>query len=94
MELELFENGYINGKNELLEIENDLVFGLLKSSDLNASVINEPRKYTIITQTQVGQSTDYIKSYPKTYKYLIDNVEYFNRRKSSIYKNKPFISSC
>ncbi|HRF38258.1 MAG TPA: hypothetical protein PK198_05705, partial [Saprospiraceae bacterium] len=76
-----------------VQLENDLVYGILKSSDLKNTVINEPRKYTIITQKKVGQETNYIKyNYPKTYKYLSGHQDIFNSRKSSIYNNKPLFS--
>lgn len=93
MELESENGHFVNNKNEIVEIENDLVYGLLKSSDLKGNIIDKPRKYTIITQKKVGQETKYIKGqFPKTYKYLFNNLEHFNRRKSSIYKGKPLFS--
>lgn len=93
MELEIVNGHFINNKKETVEIENDLVYGLLKSSDLKGNVINKPRKYTIITQKKIGQETKYIKEkYQKTYNYLFNNIEHFNKRKSSIYKGKPLFS--
>ena len=42
---------------------------------------------------KIGQETNYIKNkYPKTYKYLQNNSEIFNKRKSSIYNGKPAFS--
>src|SRR5690606_33161421 len=92
MELDYSEGFYFNKKNDKIDLEQDLIYRLLKSSDLNQEVISESRKFTIITQKKVGQDTSYIKEYPKTYKYLIDNIKYFDARKSSIYKNKPNFS--
>ena len=93
MELENINGHYLNNNKETIEIEKDLVYGLLKSSDLKGNVIDKSRKYTIITQKKIGQETNYIKNqYPKTYNYLINNIEYFNKRKSSIYKGKPVFS--
>ena len=93
MELEIENGHYINNNKETVEIENDLIFGLLKSSDLKGTVIDKCRKYTIVTQKKVGQETNYIKElYPKTYHYLFKNIEYFKKRKSSIYKGKPIFS--
>lgn len=90
MELEKVNGYYENGLNEKIIIENDLIYGILKSSDLKNSVIKEARKYTIVTQKNIGQDTNYIKyNYPKTYKYLIDHQDIFNSRKSGIYNNKP-----
>jgi hypothetical protein len=93
MELEKVNGQYLNALNEEAELESDLVYGILKSSDLKNTVIRIPRKYTIVTQRKVGQETSYIRtSYPKTYQYLINHQNSFGARKSSIYKNKPSFS--
>ncbi len=81
---------WINGLGQCAEIEDDLVYGLAKSSDLKKPVITRPRKFVIITQQSIGESTLYIKThFPKLYTYLKTHQEALNRRKSSIYKNKP-----
>ncbi len=93
MELEHVNGQYKNQNNEQFEIENDLVFGILKSSDLKTGIISQSRKYTIVTQKKIGENTDYIeKNFPKTFRYLDSNIEFFNSRKSSIYTNKPKFS--
>lgn len=93
MELERANGYYLNKLNENVIIEDDLVFGLLKSSDLKNTVINETRKYTIVTQSKIGQETNYIKyQFPKTYNYLYKHLSVFQSRKSSIYKGKPLFS--
>ncbi|HET7117996.1 MAG TPA: hypothetical protein VFI29_15980 [Hanamia sp.] len=90
MELDRLNGNFINGLKNEVELENDLVYGILKSSDLKNTVINETRKYTIVTQKKVGQDTNYIKyDFPKTYKYLSEHQDVFNSRKSGIYNNKP-----
>ena len=84
---------YVNGLNERVGLEEDLVYGLLKSSDLKNTVIDQTRKFTIVTQRKVGQETSYIKyDYPKTHQYLTANQASFEARKSSIYNNKPLFS--
>ena len=84
---------YVNGLNEEVILEEGLVYGILKSSDLKNAVINQTRKFTIVTQMKVGQETTYIKTeYPETYKYLKAHQANFNARKSSIYINKPMYS--
>ncbi len=90
MELDRVNGHFVNGMKEEIKLENELVYGILKSSDLKNTVIKETRKYTIVTQKKVGQETNYIKyDYPKTYKYLSEHQDIFNSRKSSIYNNKP-----
>lgn len=91
MELELLENGrYRNGLNEEEDIEEDLIFGLVKSSDLNSPVVTKPRRQVIVTQRKISEDTSYlsVKS-PKLYHYLLRNLSHFEQRKSGIYKNKP-----
>lgn len=90
MELDKVNGHFVNGLKEEIKLENDLVYGILKSSDLKNTVIKETRKHTIVTQKKVGQETNYIKyDYPKTYQYLSEHQDIFNARKSSIYNNKP-----
>jgi hypothetical protein len=93
MELDKVNEHYVNGLKESVELEDGLVYGLLKSSDLKNTVINQTRKFTIVTQKKVGQETNYIKfDYPKTYQYLTEHIDNFSARKSSIYNNKPLFS--
>ena len=93
MELNKVNEHYVNGLKESVELEDGLVYGLLKSSDLKNTVINQTRKFTIVTQKKVGQETNYIKfDYPKTYEYLTKHIDNFSARKSSIYNNKPLFS--
>ncbi len=93
MEIEKHNGHYKNGLNQEFTIENDLVFGLLKSSDLKDTHTNSYRKLTIVTQRKIGQETNYIKrDFPLTFGYLNKNAEFFDKRKSSIYRGKPRFS--
>jgi len=68
MELDRVNGHFVNGLNEEVELEDGLVYGILKSSDLKNTVINQTRKFTIVTQKKVGQETKFIKSeYPATF---------------------------
>lgn len=93
MELIQVNGNFKNALGEEINLENDLTYGLLKSSDLKEDKTNSFRKLTIITQRKIGQETAYIKDkFPLTYKYLNSHKEFFDKRKSSIYKNKPDFS--
>lgn len=93
MELERVNGHFVNNQSDEIKLEEDLVYGFLKSSDLKNAVIKSTRKHTIITQTKVGQETLYIQHlYPDTYSYLMKNISNFKARKSSIYKGKPLFS--
>jgi hypothetical protein len=90
MEFERVNGHFVNGNNQEINLEEDLVYGILKSSDLKQAVIDTTRKFTIVTQNKVGQDTTFIKTkYPKTFNYLHKNKSQFDLRKSSIYKGKP-----
>ncbi|MBI5056756.1 MAG: N-6 DNA methylase [Nitrospirae bacterium] len=94
MELDALQNNkYRNGLGQEADIEDELIYGLIKSSDLNSPVITQLRKYVIVTQRMIGESTAAIEyKSPKLYQYLLQNKHLFDQRKSSIYKNKPLFS--
>lgn len=92
MELERNGSGYCNKLNETVDLEDDLIYGLLKSSDLKTVIAEKPKKFTIVTQQHIGQNTDYIAQYPKTYSYLQKHIEEFRNRKSTIYNGNPDFS--
>jgi len=93
MELERIEGGFRNALGEEFELEEDLIYGLLKSSDLKEDVIDISRKYTIVTQKKIGQETSQIlEKLPKTKAYLEHHKNHFLQRKSSIYNGKPMYS--
>lgn len=88
MELESDGDFFRNKLGEYFSLEDDLVYPLLKSSDLKATIANTTRKMTIVTQKFVGQDTSYLKKYPQTFEYLNKHIDLFRMRKSSIYKGK------
>lgn len=93
MELKIQNNRLINGNGDLVNIEDKLVFPLLKSSDLANGRILQPRLKVIVTQNKAGEDTSSISKYaPDTWKYLMDNCNLLDNRGSIIYKNKPRFS--
>jgi hypothetical protein len=90
MELEPLNNAYVNGLGENIFLEREYVFPLLKSSDLGNGRTDTYRKVVLVTQKTVGENTSTIQNIaPKTWRYLTTHKEYLEKRKSSIYKNKP-----
>ncbi len=93
MELTMNNGTLQNGQKETVLIENDIVFPLVKSSMFKAPIIHNFSKFVIVTQMKAREETMHIKyKLPKTWEYLIRNIEMFKNRKSSIYSGAPLFS--
>lgn len=89
--MELSYNGsqYVNGLGEIVDIEDDMIYPLLKSSDIKGGIISTTKKYVIVTQQSTSDDTQWIEcKYPKTYQYLLEHAEYLDNRGSRIYKGR------
>lgn len=90
MELTVKNGTLQNGQKEEVQIEDALVFPLVKSSMFKAPVIDHFSKYVIVTQKKAREETEHLAwELPKTWKYLNDNIELFENRKSVIYRGAP-----
>lgn len=90
MELDKVNGKFYNKLKEEVDIEPDLIYPLLKSSDIKGQEVTSFRKYVIVTQTNTSDDTTKILSQqPKTYRYLEAHAPLFNKRGSVIYKNRP-----
>lgn len=91
MELQRTPKGYINKLEENIDIEDTFVFPMMKSSDIaNDRTVH---RYMLVPQRSVGEETKPIRLLaPKTWNYLMQHRAFFDKRKSSIYKNKPLFS--
>ncbi len=93
LELTLADGVLRNGFGEVVDIESELIFPLIKSSRIKTSLLNEFTKYLIVTQRRVSEDTAHIESnYPKAWSYLNRHVEHFARRRSSVWRGKPKFS--
>jgi hypothetical protein len=82
------ENFYRNGLGEEIELEEEYIYPMVKSSDLFNE--REPSRWVIVTQKKVGDDTSAIgKLAPKTWAYLKSHQDDLAKRTSSIYKNRP-----
>lgn len=76
-----------------VDIEPDLVYPMLKASDLGNGKVLAPRRWMLVTQRTVGQDTSNIAAIaPRTWAYLQENGARMDRRASVIYKNRPRFS--
>lgn len=81
-----------NGLGEIVELERDYLFPMLRSSDV-ANGRKEPIRWMLVTQSHPGEDTAAIASRaPLTWQYLERHSRVLNRRASSIYRNRPRFS--
>lgn len=93
MELKQEGGDFVNKYGEQVKIEKDRVFPLVKSSDFKKPILHQFDKSVIVTQEKPKQDTSYIRDkYPRTWAYLQEHDEDFDRRKSIIYKKAPQFS--
>lgn len=93
MELFKVASSYRNGLGESVELEDECVFPLLKSSDLVNGSTRQPRRWMLVTQKAVGDETSSMKHWaPKTWKYLMQHSQFLDARASSIYRKRPRFS--
>lgn len=93
LELTLSDGVYTNGFGEVVQIEDDLIYPLLKSSDINSYQEKKIRRFLIVPQHKVGDNTLSLKyTHPLAYSYLTKHETIFSNRKSSIYRGKAKFS--
>lgn len=83
---------FVNGLGETVELEDDYLFPLLKSSDL-ANGRLQPRRLVLLPQRKVGDPTEEIEHRaPKTWRYLLSHAEQLDNRGSSVYRGRARFS--
>lgn len=84
---------YRNGLNEVVELEDDYVFPMLKSSDLVNKYNKSPKRWMLVTQKYIGEETEIIRERArKTWEYLEWHAALLGNRASSVYKGNPRFS--
>ena len=85
-------NAYQNGLGEVVSLESTHLYPMLKGSDLTKSHC-APSRFMLVTQKTVGEDTSHIaQDAPQTWQYLQSHAERFDKRRSSIYKDRPRFS--
>lgn len=91
MELDYANGQLYNSLKEAVIIEDDIIYPLLKSSDLHSD--NNPmkrKKYVIVTQKHTSENTLILKAKsPLAYSYLEKHAERLDNRGSRIYRSRP-----
>lgn len=90
MELVFRDGAWYNKLGEVVEVEDDYIYPLVKSSDLRERGVQRPQRAVIVTQRHVSEDTRPLEHIaPRLWKYLESHTDIFEARKSSIYKGKP-----
>ena len=93
MELHKDNSGFRNGFNELIDLEEEYLFPMLKSSDIANGFIATPSRWMLVPQHIIGEDTNRIrKSAPKTWQYLQKYANILDKRASTVYKKHPRFS--
>ena len=80
--------GWRNGLDEPVSIEEDVVYPLLKSSDVAHG--RTPRKRVLVSQRSMSESPLTLQQRaPRAWRYLLAHQEAVTRRASAIYRNRP-----
>jgi hypothetical protein len=89
MEFKEFGGRLMNMGGEVVDIEPDYVFPMLKTSQVASGTI-VPKRWMLVPQRSVGEPTETIaERAPRTFAYLKSHRDALDRRKSSIYKGQP-----
>jgi hypothetical protein len=81
----------VNGLGEQVDIEAEVVFPLLKGSDVAGG--REPRKAVLISQRSMEDSSLELERHaPAAWKYLLSHSDALSKRRSSIYRKRPQFS--
>ncbi len=98
MELKLnSQNAWVNGLKETYpnnSLDNRYIYPLVKSSAVRKQLIHRSfKKYVIVPQKKLKEDTKHLAiDSPSIWNYLQKHKVYFEKRKSSIYKNAPEFS--
>lgn len=82
-----------NGWGEVVSLEDDFIFPLLKSSQVAAGRTAQTDRWMLVPQRRVGDDTATIRQQaPRTWRYLHSHAERLDRRASAIYRSRPRFS--
>ncbi len=87
-ELHVEHGNLVNGLREVVDIEPDVLYPLLKSSDLASR--RNPRLWMVVPQRTIHDEPYRLKmEAPRAWNYLHEHAHLLERRKSSIYRKRP-----
>jgi hypothetical protein len=90
-ELRYDSSGHLYNKlNEIVHVEPEYIYPLLKSSDLGGKEKQRSQKAVVVTQKRIGENTHHLREHaPLLWKYLLAHHTFCDSRKSSVYDKQP-----
>ncbi len=93
MELREAGDRYCNGLSELVDLESEFLYPMLKSAEVANAVRKTPGRWMLVTQRFIGEDTGRIQfQAPKTWDYLMAHAGLLDRRGSAVYRKGPRFS--
>jgi SAM-dependent methyltransferase len=90
MELVADRGGWRNGRGEIVDVEPDRLFPLLKGADLASDSGDRPTRGVLVTQHRLGEDTRTLSDRaPRLWSYLGLHAGAMSARKSKIYSDRP-----
>lgn len=90
-ELKIQGNELVNGYGEVVDVEDEYLFPLLKCTDLARD--RKVTRWVLCPQRYAGEDTTYLANHtPRLWKYLEYHSSKIAKRRSKIYLNKPRFS--
>jgi hypothetical protein len=87
MELRREGRRYRNGLGEVVDLERDCVFPMLKSSEMTEQRCGTSNRYMVVPQRSVSDDTRLLaRTAPKTWRYLESHADLLSRSPSSVYE--------
>jgi methylase of polypeptide subunit release factors len=92
MELSCVEGAFTNGLGERVDIEEETLWPLLKSTDLARGRLT-PARAVVLPQSHLGEDTSLLRERaPRAFSYLSRHAATLDARKSRIYEGRPRFS--
>jgi hypothetical protein len=89
MELECVSGAFRNGLGERVDVEDEVLFPLLKSSDVANGRLDAPRALLVPQRSLDGDPRDLRKRAPRAFAYLEAHRRLLSARQSAVYRGRP-----
>ncbi len=91
LELRIVGGHMVNGLGERVDVEPEVLFPLVKSSDLAAR--RPPHRCLLVPHRSMAENPQTLVSRaPRAWRYLLEHADHLDARKSSVYKKRPRFS--